>query len=188
MQMRCHNLRLFKIAEEDEYDPVGMMAAKTSVSGATGESALLEARAQAKVEVSRGSIQEEWVPLLPGEDDMKDIEYEMTEELEVGQTLLLKYGPRKGKSYTTVLTNHPEYVMDQVDKFHGKKMPKYVQEFLAWADKVAPKSNKSWGLKKKQQRKPAKAPHSCSDGCKEFSRVRFVRKSLVCELQLHTCQ
>ena len=147
---------LFKITEEDEYEPVGMMAV---ASGVTVDTALPKAKAKAKASSSISSEE----PTVKIED-----EWEMTDE---ANYTLLKYGPHKGKTYINVMTNHPEYVMDQRKEFSDKKMPKYISDFLAWADRTGGGPSKNWEAKQKQRRKLEKLEFPCENGCIEFSRA-----------------
>ena len=84
---------------------------------------------------------------------------------------VFKFGDFKGKTYTQVVTDNPEYLAKVKQEFAGKKStPKYIAEFVEWADgtlkdtKMPMRTRKGAPEKLKQER-------PCEGGCEKFSRA-----------------
>ena len=91
------------------------------------------------------------------------------------------YGEHKGKLYTEICDNHPEYVAELRGMISRKKdVPKYVSEFIRWVEAettlaadIPTRSRK--GL-------PERKPQPCADGCTEFT-----RKGSNAYITMYTC-
>ena len=81
---------------------------------------------------------------------------------------VFKYGDHKGKSYTQVVRDHLEYLVDVKKMTTRKSCPKYIIEFIEWTDGMkitepVPARTREGATEKKE--------HPCAEGCKMFSRA-----------------